>query len=63
MYTVGFGDLAATTTLEATYMIFIETISCIFLAYNITSVGNIIRKIRSYDEEKDKNIKTFVRMQ
>ena len=44
-------------------MIFIETISCIILAYNITNVGNIVRKIRSYDEDKEKNIKTFVRMQ
>lgn len=29
-------------------MIFIETLSCIVLAYNINSVGNIIKKITSY---------------
>ena len=62
MFTVGFGDLVATTTKEAGCMIFVEIMSCIILTYNINSVGNIIRKIRSYDEDKEKNIKTFTRM-
>ena len=44
-------------------MIFIEIMSCIILTYNISSVGSIIRKITSYDEGKEKNMKTFTRMQ
>ena len=40
-------------------MVFIETMSCIVLAYNINRVGSIISKIRSYDEEKNQSIKVF----
>jgi hypothetical protein len=43
-------------------MIFIETISCIVLAYNINRLGNIIQKIRSYDLEQINNMKTFNQM-
>jgi hypothetical protein len=49
MLTVGFGDITPQTTNEALCMIFIETMSCIVLAYNINCVGSIISKIRSYD--------------
>jgi hypothetical protein len=42
MLTVGFGDLCAQNTTEATVLIFIETISCITLAYNISCVGSIM---------------------
>ncbi len=50
MYTVGFGDIVPTNANEAFVMIFVEALTCIFLAYNINSVGNIITKIRSYEE-------------
>lgn len=60
--TVGFGDIHAVTSLEAGCMILLEMMSCIILTYNINTVGNIIRKITSYDEEKDQNIKIFNRM-
>ena len=40
-------------------MIFVETVSCIVLAYNINQLGSIISKIRSYDLEKNGNIKVF----
>jgi hypothetical protein len=36
MLTVGFGDLAANNYYEALILIFIETFSCITLAYNIS---------------------------
>ena len=62
MFTVGFGDISAKTPIEAGALIFIETLSCIVLAYNISKVGSIIKEIKSYDEEKEKNIKTFARM-
>lgn len=39
MLTVGFGDISATNVHEALVMIFIETLSCIVLAYNINKVG------------------------
>jgi hypothetical protein len=42
MLTVGFGDLCASNTSEALSLIFIETISCITLAYNINYVGSLI---------------------
>jgi len=48
MLTVGFGDIVPTNYKEALVMIFIETLTCILLAYNINSVGNIIKKITSY---------------
>ena len=62
MFTVGFGDISAVTSTEAAAMIFIETMSCIVLAYNISNVGSIIKEIKSYDEDKERNIKTFARM-
>lgn len=62
MLTVGFGDISATTTTEAGALIFIQTFSCIVLAYNINIVGGILKNINSYDEQKEKNIKTFARM-
>lgn len=46
MLTVGFGDLSATNYLEAIVLIFIETFSCITLAYNISYVGALIGSIR-----------------
>ena len=42
MLTVGFGDIAATHWQEALCLIFIETISCMVLAYNINLVGSLI---------------------
>jgi hypothetical protein len=47
MLTVGFGDLCATNKTEAGILIFIETISCITLAYNISCVGSIIGQIKA----------------
>ena len=49
MLTVGFGDISATNANEALILIFIETLSCIVLAYNINSIGIIIQKITSYE--------------
>ena len=46
MLTVGFGDLAATNYHEAIILIFMETFSCITLAYNISYVGALIGSIR-----------------
>lgn len=42
MLTVGFGDISASNYQEAICLIFIETISCMTLAYNINCVGNLI---------------------
>lgn len=47
MLTVGFGDISASNTVEAVALIFIETISCITLAYNISCVGSIIGEIKA----------------
>jgi len=38
MLTVGFGDVSATSYKEALCLIFIETISCVVLAYNVSRV-------------------------
>lgn len=43
-------------------MIFIETISCIVLAYNINCVGSLITNIRSQDIVKSKNMKIFKKL-
>jgi hypothetical protein len=59
MLTVGFGDITPRNSSEALCMIFIETMSCIVLAYNINRVGTIIQKIRSYEASKNTNLKTF----
>ena len=50
MLTVGFGDLAANNHYEAIILVFIETFSCITLAYNISYVGAVIGAIREKDE-------------
>lgn len=33
--------------------------SCVILAYNFNCVGTILTKIRSYEVEKNSNLKTF----
>lgn len=63
MLTVGFGDIAPTNVKEALVVIFIETLSCIVLAYNINSIGKIIKKITSYEQEKISNLKIFSQME
>ena len=60
MLTVGFGDIHATNYKEATCLIFIESISCLVLAYNINCVGTLISSIRQQDQEKSKTYKTFM---
>jgi hypothetical protein len=62
MLTVGFGDLVATTYVEAIFLIFIETFSCITLAYNISTVGSLMSEMKSKDENKKKQLKIFHRM-
>ena len=62
MLTVGFGDLHATSHVEAIILIFIETFSCITLAYNISTVGSLMSELKSKDEKKKKQLKTFHRM-
>lgn len=47
MLTVGFGDIVAVNSKEAICLIFIETFSCIVMAYNINCMGEIINNIRS----------------
>jgi potassium voltage-gated channel Eag-related subfamily H protein 5 len=59
MLTVGFGDISASNHLEALCLIFIETFSCMVLAYNINCVGSLISNIRSQDLEKSKKYKIF----
>ena len=59
MLSVGFGDLAAANYQEAICLIFIEIISVICLAYNISCVGILISNIRAQDIEKGKKFKTF----
>lgn len=46
MLTVGFGDFSATNSSEALVLIFVETTSCIILAYNINIVGSILTDIK-----------------
>ena len=40
-------------------MIFIEVFSCIILAYNINCIGNIISKIRSFEIDKNRDLKVL----
>lgn len=62
MLTVGFGDIAATNSMEAGCLIFIEMFSCITLAYNINCVGNLVNNLRQQQVEKNNNLKTFQMM-
>jgi hypothetical protein len=50
MLTVGFGDVSAANQTEALLLIFIETFSCITLAYNINYVGSIISQMKADNE-------------
>ncbi len=47
MLTVGFGDISANNYIEAMILVFIETFSCITLAYNISNVGALIGELRA----------------
>jgi hypothetical protein len=62
MLTVGFGDIAAANHQEATCLIFIETLSCIIMAYNINRVGSIINNIRLEDQNRCKKFKIFQKL-
>jgi hypothetical protein len=62
MLTVGFGDLAAANEYEALILIFMETFSCITLAYNISYVGSLIGSISSKEESKKKKLKFLHKM-
>jgi len=59
MLTVGFGDISATNYKEALCLIFIETVSCVVLAYNVSCVGDLIMNIKEKDCEKKNQIKIF----
>lgn len=59
MLTVGFGDISATNYKEALCLIFIETVSCVVLAYNVSCVGDLIMNIKEKDWEKKNQIKIF----
>ena len=59
MLTVGFGDIAASHYKEALCLIFIETVSCVVLAYNVSCVGDLIMNLKSKDHEKKNQIKLF----
>lgn len=62
MLTVGFGDLCATNHIEALILIFVETFSCITLAYNISSVGTLIGSIRENEKIKKRKLQIFHQM-
>ena len=62
MLTVGFGDFAATTASEALVLIFVETFSCIMLAYNINTVGSILTEINEKENERKAQLKIFFKM-
>ncbi len=44
------------------FLIFIETFSCITLAYNVSIVGALIGELRASNSEKQKKLKVFHRM-
>ena len=62
MLTVGFGDIVASNSSEAICLIFIETFSCIVMAYNINCVGEIITNIRSENVKGSKKFKIFKKL-
>lgn len=62
MLTVGFGDIVPSNYEEAICVIFIETVSCIVLAYNVSCVGTLIKNIRDQDVEKSRKFKIFKKL-
>jgi hypothetical protein len=62
MLTVGFGDIVASNSTEAICLIFIETFSCIVMAYNINCMGGIITNIRSENDKRSKKFKIFKKL-
>lgn len=62
MLTVGFGDITAANHNQALVLIFIQTLSCITLAYNINYVGSIISQMKADNQEKKKKLKYFHKM-
>lgn len=41
---------------------FLEMFSCIVLGYNISSIGNIVSKLRDADEKVNRRVVVFERM-
>jgi len=62
MLTIGFGDLVASNYQEAACLIFIETFSCIMIAYNVSCVHSIISNIRLLDQQSHKKFKVFKKL-
>ena len=62
MLTVGFGDIVASNSTEAVCLIFIETFSCIVMAYNINCMGGIITNIRAENGRQSKKFKIFKKL-
>jgi hypothetical protein len=62
MLTVGFGDIVASNSTEAICLIFIETFSCIVMAYNINCMGAILTSIRAENERRSKKFKIFKKL-
>lgn len=62
MLTVGFGDIVATNSFEAVCLIFLETFSCIVMAYNINCMGGIITNIRAENDKRSKKYKIFKKL-
>lgn len=50
MLSIGYGDIVVSNYIEAICMIFVETFSCIILAYTINNVGNLLNNLRSKDQ-------------
>lgn len=62
MLTVGFGDLVAKNYKEAACLVFVQTFSCLALAYNINCIGSIIQQIRANDAERSQKSKIFTKL-
>ena len=62
MLTVGFGDISAANHKEAICIIFIETFSCLIMAYNVNKVGSILTNIRQEDQNRSKKFKIFKKL-
>lgn len=62
MITIGFGDFVPMIVEEAIVITFMEILSCIIVAYNISQIGSIIFSINKKNHEINTKIGLLRRM-
>jgi hypothetical protein len=56
MYTVGYGDITPSNSIEQLSTIIFIFLANLVFSYSITTIGNIVNSMNEYDEKHAKNM-------